>query len=209
VSITAPANDAVYLLDAAIASNYSCTDPGGSGVGSCAGPSPSGSNFGTSPVGSRSFAVTATDRAGNAATVSSTYYVRYNAVIDEPKSSNLGSAIPLTWTLRSGSGAAVTRLNTLIRMWSVFNGPRTGGSCTVNTTGPAVQLYSPATGATGSSDYRIVSNDYKFNWDTTTVSSTGRGCYTIVWQFDDNTGPAPAFAVLKDSLRWTKTVEVL
>jgi hypothetical protein len=71
-----------------------------------------------------------------------------------------------------------------------------------------LQHYNPATGATGGSDYRLVSNGYKFNWDTSSVASTGRGCYTIIWQFDDNSGAAPAFAVLKDSLRSMKAVEV-
>ena len=208
VVITTPANDAAYILNAGVASSYGCSDPGGSGVSSCMGPVASGANFSTNPVGSKTFTVTASDKAGNVANVSSIYYVRYNAVIDPPKGSSLGSAIPLTWQLKDANGVNIVRLTTLIRLWSVFNGPRTGSSCTVNPTGPTVQHYNPATGATGGSDYRLVSNGYKFNWDTSSVASTGRGCYTIIWQFDDNSGAAPAFAVLKDSLRSMKAVEV-
>jgi hypothetical protein len=208
VTINAPASEAAYVLNAAVASSYSCTDPRGSGVSSCAGPIPSGSNFTTNAVGPKTFAVTATDNAGNVANVSSMYYVRYNAVIDPLKSSSLGSAIPLTWQLRDANGAAIVRLSTLVRLSTVFNGRKTGATCTVNTSGPPVQHYSPATGATGGSDYRLVSSGYKFNWDTTSVNATGRGCYTVIWQFDDNTGPAPGFAVIKESLRWTRAVEV-
>ncbi len=208
VTITAPANDAAYVLNALIKSSYNCVDPGGSGVSSCAGPIPSGSKFATDPVGPKTFAVTATDKAGNVANASTTYYVRYNATIDQPKGSTLGSAIPLTWQLKDANGALIVRLSTLVRILSVFNGRKTGATCTVNTTGPTANHYSPATGATGGSDYRLVSNGYKFNWDTTSVASTGRGCYTIIWQFDDNAGPAPNFAVLKESLRWTAALEV-
>ena len=71
-----------------------------------------------------------------------------------------------------------------------------------------MQLYNPAAGATGGSDYRLVSNGDKFNWDTTSVSATGRGCYTIIWQFDDNAGVPPGYAVLMDTLRVMKAVEV-
>jgi hypothetical protein len=159
-------------------------------------------------VGQKTFTVNASDVAGNVAMVSNTYYVRYNPVIGQPKNSNLGSAIPLTWALKDANGVPIIRLSTLIKLTSVFNGPRTGASCTVNTSGPVAQHYSPVTGATGGSDYRLVTGGYKFNWDTSSVASSGRGCYTLVWQFDDNAGPPPGYAVLTATLLATKAVEV-
>ena len=143
------------------------------------------------------------------ASPSATYYVRYNAVIDPPKASKLGSAIPLTWVLKDANGALIIRLNTLVSLKSRYNGPKQPNvACTPNVGGPEVQQYSPATGATGGSDYRLVSNGYKFNWDTTSVKATGRGCYTMVWQFDDNTGPPPGYAVQTPTRLMTVAVEV-
>jgi hypothetical protein len=168
----------------------------------------SGASFSTTTAGANTFPVTAEDRAGNTTSLASTYYVRYNAVIAQPKSGRLGSAIPLTWTLNDANGTKILRLSTLIRLTTVYNGPKNGAPCAVNLTGPVAQHFSPTTGATGGSEYRIVSGGYKFNFDTTSVAATGRGCYTIVWQFDDNTGPAPDYAVLTNSLLWMKAVEV-
>jgi hypothetical protein len=57
-------------------------------------------------------------------------------------------------------------------------------------------LYNPATGATGGSNFRLVSGGYQFNWDTTTANSTGKGCYTVIFQLKDDAGPAPGYTVL-------------
>jgi hypothetical protein len=61
-----------------------------------------------------------------------------------------------------------------------------------------VRVYSPATGATGGSDYRFIQSSlsYRFNWASPTVP----GCYTLVWQLKDNAGPAPGYDVLSSSL---------
>jgi VCBS repeat-containing protein len=132
----------------------------------------------------------------------------YQAVIAQPKSGKLGSAIPLTWELRL-NGTRIVRLSTLIRLTTVYNGPKVPNvACAVNPSGPQMQHYFPTSGATGGSEYRLVSTGYKFNWDTTSVTATGRGCYTIVWQFDDNAGAPPDYPVLNPAMLWMKAVEV-
>ena len=54
-------------------------------------------------------------------------------------------------------------------------------------------LYSPATGATGKSNFRYLSTSlsFQFNWDTTTASTTpivtGKGCYLVAIKLNDGT----------------------
>jgi hypothetical protein len=74
ITIYTPPNGAVYTLGQAVASSYSCTDAG-SGVASCDGPVPSGSNIDTSTAGLKTFEVHATDGAGNASSLEHTYTV--------------------------------------------------------------------------------------------------------------------------------------
>ena len=65
VSIAAPADGAVYTLGASAAASYTCADEaGGSGIGSC-----TATSLDTASVGIKAFTATATDKAGNTATV--------------------------------------------------------------------------------------------------------------------------------------------
>jgi hypothetical protein len=211
VTITTPANNATYILNASAASSYGCSDPSPSSGGpSCTGTVPSGSSLATSTVGPKTFAVTATDNAGNTTTVTNTYYVVYKFVLSPPKTpANQGSAVPLNWQLKDANGVLVSEMTSLIAITSYFTGalPQ-GGVCSSAIAGPNVVLYSPASGATGGSNFRQVSGGYQFNWDTTTAQATGKGCYTIVWQFKDNAGPAPAFSVLNPSLLQKTSVQL-
>jgi hypothetical protein len=75
ISITAPPNNATYRLGEPVRAAYKCADTGGSGLYSCQGTVPNGSYINTSTVGSKSFTVTARDRAGNTASVTRTYTV--------------------------------------------------------------------------------------------------------------------------------------
>jgi hypothetical protein len=54
---------------------------------------------------------------------------------------------------------------------------------------------SSATGATGGSDFRLVSGGYRFNWNTSTASSTGRGCYSVLITLNDGSAPKLTNAV--------------
>jgi hypothetical protein len=198
VTITTPGDGATYLLNASVASNYNCSDAGGSGIATCTGPQSTGSNLGTGTLGSNAFAVTATDRAGNSATRTNTYWVVYGFLLTPPKSpAKAGSSVPLTWQLADANGALISDMGSLITLTSYYTGNGTG-ACTLDTPGAGVRLYSPATGATGGSDFRFIqsSHSYRFNWASATVP----GCYTLVWQLKDDAGPHPGYAVLNPSL---------
>lgn len=76
VTLTTPAEGAVYDRGEAVAAAYSCADEtGGSGLDSCVGDVPNGENVDTSTLGEHSFTVTATDKAGNEASAVAHYTV--------------------------------------------------------------------------------------------------------------------------------------
>jgi sugar lactone lactonase YvrE len=75
IAISTPANGAKVVLNTAAVAAYGCTDP--SGIVSCAGPVPSGGVVDTTSVGAKMFTVSATDGAGNSASLTHTYNVVY------------------------------------------------------------------------------------------------------------------------------------
>jgi VCBS repeat-containing protein len=132
-------------------------------------------------------------RDSNVATVSITIRsVDYAVAIDPLKSpAQQGSAVPIVWQLKDGSGTLISSLDTLLRMESVFNGSAPPGGCVSSESGTREALYSLPSGATGNSSFRFVesSRSYKFNWDTTTTTTppvlTGKGCYTVLIYLKD------------------------
>ena len=75
ITIGSPVNGATYTVNQVVLANYSCTDAL-SGVASCNGPVPSGSNIlPGGPPGAKTFAVAAVDNLGNAALRSVSYTV--------------------------------------------------------------------------------------------------------------------------------------
>ena len=195
VTITAPANNATPILKSPLAASFTCSDgtvPPASGLATstCVGTVANGSNINTATVGPKTFTVTATDRAGNTATVTNNYTVIYAMTLQPLKTpANLGSAVPIQWALKDAQGNPINSLATMLKMESVFNGPVPAGGCVASATGTKELLYSPATGAAGGSDFRLVSGGYRFNWDTTTTSTapivTGKGCYTVLIYLND------------------------
>jgi hypothetical protein len=74
VTITAPANGAVYTTGQVVLADYDCTDEaGGSGIATCDGPVADGDPIDTS-LGTHTFTVAATDVAGNPGAATSTYW---------------------------------------------------------------------------------------------------------------------------------------
>ncbi len=97
----------------------------------------------------------------------------------------LGSAVPIGWTLQGNPTGPITSFSTLVEMDSVFNGasvPR--GGCVPSNVGVSAILYKFPIGATGNSNFRYASG-FTFNWDTTTATGTGKGCYTVILSLDD------------------------
>jgi uncharacterized repeat protein (TIGR01451 family) len=74
ITVTSPAENATYQLNANVAASYACVDSG-SGVAACQGTVGNGSPIDTSSTGTKTFIVTAMDIVGNAAEVTVTYSV--------------------------------------------------------------------------------------------------------------------------------------
>ena len=66
---------ATYELGATVFAMYTCADPGGSGIASCAGTVPDGDPIDTSTLGAKTFTVTGTDNATNETIVTHGYTV--------------------------------------------------------------------------------------------------------------------------------------
>ena len=76
VTLTTPADDAVYERGEDVAADYGCADEAnGSGLDSCVGDVPNGADVDTTTLGEHSFTVTATDNAGNHASAVAHYTV--------------------------------------------------------------------------------------------------------------------------------------
>jgi len=117
ITITTPANGAVYLLGAAVAASYACTDAL-SGIASCVGTVPNGSSFNTSSVGLKTFTVNAADQAGNTASLPVTYTITAPdlvevSVTNPPVSAPTGTSFSVTDKAQNlgtaSSGTSTTR----------------------------------------------------------------------------------------------------
>jgi Tol biopolymer transport system component len=75
IDLRTPADGATYELDSNVTIDYSCSDPGGSGIGFCQGDLPSGAPLDTSNAGTRRFNVTAADNAGHFTETNVTYTI--------------------------------------------------------------------------------------------------------------------------------------
>ncbi len=76
VGLATPADGARFSQNRVVGADYTCADEvGGSGIDTCDGTVPTGSPLDTSSQGDHVFTVTATDLAGNTATVTHTYTV--------------------------------------------------------------------------------------------------------------------------------------
>jgi subtilase family serine protease len=111
VSITLPANGAVFPLGLSVAAAYSCAD-GLSGADTCDGPVASGSDIDTASLGAKTFTVSATDRAGNPASRTVNYSVIppipdlvETAVSNPPSSALPGSSFAATDSVLNQGGA--------------------------------------------------------------------------------------------------------
>jgi hypothetical protein len=114
IALTSPSDGAVYTLGERVTAGYSCTDqPGGSGVATCEGTVPNGAPVDTSTFGTHTFAVHATDGAGNAAEKTVTYSVAYDfdgffSPVKNPPNVNkwkAGARVPIRFSLNGYRGA--------------------------------------------------------------------------------------------------------
>jgi hypothetical protein len=194
-SLTTPVNGSTYVLGSVVNAAYSCTDTN-SGIVTCSGTAANGAAIDTASVGSKSFVVTATDLAGRTASVTHNYTVVYNFIgTSFPDGGywgdrNQGAAVPLRWQLANAAGSFISDLASMTKMTSTFTGaPNPDNTCSANVGTDETVLYLPATGATGGSDFRFSpsTNEFLFNWDSTTGTPRGLGCYTVEITLNDGT----------------------
>ena len=116
ITITTPAEGAVYLLGQTVNADYSCQDEaGGSGLASCVGDVANGSPIDTGSVGAKTFTVNAADNAGNPASVTHNYSVVYNfngfsQPVDNLPTLNLinaGKGVAVKFSLSGDQGLAI------------------------------------------------------------------------------------------------------
>jgi len=116
ITLTTPAQGAVYTLNQAVLADYTCEDEsGGSGLASCVGDVPDGAAIDTASVGPNTFTVAAEDNAGNIASLTQAYSVVYSfsgffRPVDNPPTLNLakaGSAIPVKFSLSGNQGLSI------------------------------------------------------------------------------------------------------
>jgi hypothetical protein len=129
ITINAP-TQSTYLLNQAVAANYSCAD-GGSGVATCAGTVASGSNINTASPGAKTFTVTATDNVGNGASKGVNYTVSYGvaALYDQTKAVKSGATVPIKVQLVDAGGVNRSSSSVVLHATGIFmqstNAPET------------------------------------------------------------------------------------
>jgi endonuclease G, mitochondrial len=112
VTINSPTEGANYALNQTVLAGYNCADSG-SGIQSCTGTTANGATVDTSSVGTKTFTVTAVDRAGNQSTQIVTYNVGYSvvALFDQTKPNNTGSNIPIKLRIVDANGVNLSSAN--------------------------------------------------------------------------------------------------
>ena len=100
---------------------------------------------------------------------------------------NLGNAVPIKWALQNATGNYISSLSTATLLEAIPN-----PSCSGAPTGNAIVLYSPTVGAKGGSTFKFSTNQFVFNWDTSTGVTPG--CFTLVLFLSDGS-PAKATTI--------------
>jgi hypothetical protein len=112
ITFTSPADGATYHVGEQVFASFSCDDGLGSGLNSCKGDAPSGTQLDTSNPGTGTFNVTASDRAGNVARVTHAYSLAYDfsgfaspaAAYPTASAMKAGAGVPLKFSLHGDQG---------------------------------------------------------------------------------------------------------
>jgi hypothetical protein len=163
VNIVTPSNGATYIIGAAVRASYTCSDAL-SGVASCVGPVPNGSNIDTASVGAKSFTVNAQDTLGNSGSATNKYSVAYvsggtcngeagHAILqpinaDGTSIFKQGNTVPAKFRVCDANGASI-------------------GSAGVVSSFKLVQTIAGTGSTTVNEDVPSTTPDTAFRWDTT------------------------------------------
>lgn len=168
VNINAPFDGAEYTLGQVVTADWS-TDDVLSGVDVATATLPIGSVVDTSTSGAKTFIVTAVDKAGNAITRTSAYYVRYTySGVSQPINADgssifrLGSTVAVRFKLTDVSGHYITSAVASIYLAKI----------TDNVIGTEEEAVSTSAASTGNQfRYDSTDNQYIFNLSTENMSA--------------------------------------
>jgi hypothetical protein len=161
ISITTPADGAVYAVGQQVTAAYSCADAD-SGVETCVGSVANGAAVDTGSVGERSFTVEASDKAGNTASQTVSY-----TVADR-------SAPTITVTSPT-EGAVYTLGETVLADYSCADEPN--GSGVASCQGSVADGAALDTSAVGAKTFQVSATDNAGNVATKSVA------YSVVYDF--------------------------
>ncbi|MFN8475450.1 MAG: choice-of-anchor Q domain-containing protein [Anaerolineae bacterium] len=181
INITAPASGVVYPVGASLTASFACSDAL-SQVQTCMGTLANGSRIDTSTPGAKTFAVNATDNAGNTNSVTVGYVVGYavgyvsptdGSHVNELVVTGMGPwTTPVKWTLKNNVGQAITAAGTVK---AVTYKPMTCGGTTPDPSGAAT-----AGGYSGTNPkYDTYQKLWVFNWQL-----SGKECYALYVTLD-------------------------
>ena len=183
VTITTPADGAIFTKDQSVAASYSCEEEaGGSGLALCtATPNvANGDPIDTAAFGSHSFTVTGTDNAGNSTTATTSYNVVYAfngffQPIDNFPTLNLataGSAIPVKFSLGGNQGLSIFAA-----------GYPASSAMACDTSEPADAIEETVSPGGSSLSYNATTDQYSYVWKT---DKAWKGtCRMLVVRFTD------------------------
>jgi len=163
VSIVTPPNGGTYSLNQSVAAQYSCAD-NLSGVDGCSGPVADGAAISTSPVGPKTFKVTAMDAAGNQSSATNGYAVQYKfsgflqPVDNLPmvNVANAGRTVPVKWQLKDAANASISDLSSAVSLLFASM------ACDAAPT----DIIEEETVATGGTGLRYDGTQFIYNWNT-------------------------------------------
>ncbi len=160
IALTKPASGAAYTLGATVNASFSCADELiGSGLASCTGTVPNGAAINTASVGSKTFALTALDRAGNSTTKTVSYTVIYpfsgffGSVANPPTVNSIkaGPSVPVPFSLGAYRGPSILA----------------AGSPTYQAMNCSTHALTGASApATGAPSYSTSTGRYTYTWQT-------------------------------------------
>jgi hypothetical protein len=140
ITIASPTDLAAYTLNQVVVAGYTCVDEaGGSGTASCQGTVPTGAGISTASVGTRTFSVSAADKAGNTSSRSVTYAVGYRIcpLFDQTQSYHSGRTVPVKLQLCDASGANVSAAKTVLNATTLARKDNTGSAQAATDAGEA------------------------------------------------------------------------
>jgi hypothetical protein len=164
ITVTTPADGAVYGVGEQVTADYSCADePNGSGLDTCLGSVAAGAAVETGSVGEKSFTVNASDKAGNTSSKTVNYTV----------ADRTAPTIALT---SPTEGAMYTLGETVLADYSCADEPNGSGLATCD--GSVANGTALDTSAVGAKTFEVSATDNAGNRASKSVA------YSVVYDFD-------------------------